>query len=106
METVKNASNNPAASDPLSLHFRNGGDASHFNLGIERLNGTTIWGTNTLSTNLDYLIVLKYTFGNSGTCNLYINPVPGSAEPSPAASAASDGLTAEPVNIGTILFYE
>jgi hypothetical protein len=99
------ASNAPAATDPLSLHFRAGADGSHFNIGIERLNGTTVWAANSLADNVDYLIVLKYTFGPSASCNLYINPTPGSAEPLPAASATSGG-TAEPANIGTILFYE
>ncbi len=100
------ASNTPAATDPLSLHFRKGADTSHFNLGIERLNGSTVWATNSLADNQDYLIVLKYAFGTASPCNLYINPTPGAAEPLPAASATSDGVTAEPANIGTILFYE
>ena len=95
----------PASTDPLTLHARKGADTSHFDLGIQRLNGTTSW-TADLADNTTYLLVLKYTFGSSSTCSLYINPTPGNSEPAPTTSATSDGVTAEPVNLGTVLFYE
>lgn len=95
----------PASTDPLTLHARKGADTSHFDLGIQRLNGTTSWTTD-LADTTTYLVVLKYTFGSSSLCNLYINPTPGNSEPAPTLSATSDGATAEPTNIGTVLFYE
>jgi hypothetical protein len=97
--------NAPVSTDPLTLHARAGGDSSHFNLGVQRLNGETAW-TGDLADNTTYLVVLKYAFGASSKCSLYINPTPGSTEPAPAASAVSDGVTAEPANIGTVQFYE
>lgn len=99
------ASNNPAATDPLSLHARVGADGTHFDLGVERLNGETAW-TGDLVDNTTYLVVLKYTFSFASACNIYINPIPGGTEPTPTATAFSDGVTAEPANIGTVLFYE
>ena len=94
----------PLPTDPLTLHARGGTDSTHFNLGIQRLNGDEDW-SGPLSDNTTYLVVLKYTFGPSGKCNLYINPTPGAAEPGPTASASTGG-TPEPANIGTVLFYE
>ncbi len=99
------ANNQPAATDPLSLHARVGADSAHYNLGIQRLNGTTAWSGD-LADNTTYLIVLKYTFGSGASCSLYVNPTPGGSEPSPTASATSDGVTTEPANIGTVLVYE
>jgi len=99
------ASNTPDPTDPLSLHARQGGDTTHYDLGIERLNGTTTW-TGDLADDTNYLVVVKYTFGAAASCNLYVNPTPGGGEPlQPQASATSDGVTAEPADIGTVLFY-
>lgn len=95
----------PAPTDPLTLHARAGADESHFDLGIERLNGDTAW-TDDLADNTTYLVVLKYTFGSSSACSLYVNPIPGKSEPAPAAVAYGDGGTPEPASIGTVLFYE
>ena len=95
----------PAPTDPLTLHARVGTDGSHFSLGIERLNGDTVW-TDELADNTTYLVVLKYTFGSSAACSLYINPTPGKAEPAPTVSAFGDSGTPEPASIGTVLFYE
>ena len=57
------AANTPDPTDPLSFHARKGGDTTHFDLGIQRLNGTTSW-TGDLTDNTTYLVVLKYTFGS------------------------------------------
>ena len=92
----------PLPTDPLTLHARGGTDSTHYNLGVQRLNGDEDWSS-PLADNTTYLVVLKYTFGPAGTCNLYINPTPGSAEPGPAATATTGG-TPEPANIGTVLF--
>ncbi len=100
-----NGNTQPAATDPLTFHARKGADTTHFDLGIERLNGTTSW-TGDLAANTTYLIVVKYTFGSAASCSLFVNPTPGAAEPSPTVSATSDGVTAEPVNIGAVLFFE
>jgi hypothetical protein len=99
------ADNSPAATDPLTIQARKGADSSHFDLGLERLNGTTQW-TGDLVDNTTYLIVMEYTFGSSSTCSLFVNPTPGAVQPSPTLSASSDGVTPEPTNIGTVLFYE
>ncbi len=95
----------PAPTDPLSLHARAGADGSHFDLGVERLNGDTVW-TGDLVDNTTYLIVLKYTFGPSAACSLYVDPIPGKNEPAATVTAFGDGGTAEPASIGTLLFYE
>ncbi len=97
--------NVPAISDPLTLHARVGSDGTHFNLGIQRLNGDPAWTTD-LVDNTTYLVVLKYTFGSAGACSIYINPTPGNTEPPATASAFSDSVTAEPANIGTFVLYE
>jgi autotransporter-associated beta strand protein len=97
--------NTPAPTDPLSLHARVGADGTHFDLGVQRLNGDPAW-TGDLADNITYLVVLKYTFGPAATCSLYVNPIPGGTEPAPTVSATSDGVTPEPPNIGTVLFYE
>ncbi len=95
----------PAPTDPMTLHARKGADGNHFDLGIERLNGTTSW-TGDLTDNSTYLVVLKYSFGSSARSCLFVNPTPGVSEPVPAVTAASDGITPEPASIGTVLFYE
>jgi autotransporter-associated beta strand protein len=100
-----NGNTQPAATDPLTFHARKGADTTHFDLGIERLNGTTSW-TSDLVDNTTYLIVVKYTFGSAASCSLYVNPTPGGGEPAPTVSAISDGVTAEPANIGAVLFFE
>jgi fibronectin-binding autotransporter adhesin len=97
--------NTPAPTDPLSIHARAGADSTHFDLGVERLNGETAW-TGDLADNTTYLVVLKYTFGSAAGCSIYVNPIPGGTEPTPNATAYSDGVTAEPANIGQVLFYE
>ncbi len=94
----------PAPSDPLSLHARVGDDSTHFDVGIQRLGGVTAWASG-LQDNTTYLVVLKYTFGSSASNSLYINPIPGGSEPVPQAVAFTGG-TAEPANIGTVMFYE
>jgi hypothetical protein len=102
---ASSATNSPETSDPLSLHVREA-DGSHYNLGVERLNGTIAWASNALADNTDYLVVVKYAFGNSASSKLFINPIPGEGEPPGDAESFSDGITAEPVNIGTVLFFE
>ena len=61
--------------DPLTFHARKGADGTHFDMGIERL-GAPRRGVADLADNTTYLVVLKYTFGSSSTCALYINPTP------------------------------
>ena len=98
------ATNGVMPTDPLTFHARKGADGTHYDLGIERLGGTVSWSGD-LADNTTYLVVLKYTFGPSATCNLYVNPTPGGGEPAPTASATSDGITPEPASIGTVEFY-
>ena len=96
---------NPTANDPLTLHAQQATDASHFNLGIQSLGGTVNWTSTSLTDDTDCLVVLEYTFGAGLTCQLFINPVPGAAQPS-ASAVATKGVVAEPANLGTILFWE
>ena len=97
------AANAPLGNDPVTLHTRQGGDTTHFNLGIQRLGGTIVWASASLSMNTDYLVVVKYTFG--GADSLYINPVPGNSEPGVPDAVTATGGT-DPANVGTIQFYE
>jgi len=103
-----NYTNNPnglICTNPLSLHARRDPTAStNFNLGIERLGGTTAWSGKSLTVSNDYLVVVKYTFGSSGKCQLYINPTPGAAEPTADASATA-GSTPETANIGRVSYW-
>ena len=96
---------NPTADDPLTLHARQGPDTAHFNLGIQSLGGAVSWAPTSLAINMDYLVVLQYTFGAGQPCQLFINPIPGTAQPV-ASAIANKGATGEPANIGTILFWE
>ena len=96
---------NPTASDPATLHARQGADTNHFNLGVQTLGGTVSWTSASLADNTDYLVVLEYAFGAGQPCRLFINPVPGAAQPA-ASATATKGATAEPANLGTILFWE
>lgn len=96
---------NPTANDPLTLHTQKGADTSHFNLGIQSLSGAVSWASTNFADNTDYLVVLQYTFGAGQPCQLFINPIPGSPQ-SVASVTASKGATAEPPNLGTILFWE
>ena len=96
---------NPTASDPATLHARQGADTNHFNLGVQTLGGTVSWASASLADNTDYLVVLEFTFGAGQPCQLFINPVPGAAQPA-ASATATKGATVEPANIGTILFWE
>ena len=96
---------NPTANDPLTLHAQQATDASHFNLGIQSLGGTVNWTSTNLADNTDYLVVLEYTFGAGQPCQLFVNPVPGAAQPA-ASSTAAKGVVAEPANLGTVLFWE
>jgi hypothetical protein len=94
---------NPSASDPLTLHARQ--ETNHFNLGIQSLGGAVSWASNSLADNTDYLVVLEYAFGAGQPCQLFINPVPGAAQPA-AGATVTKGATPEPANLGTILFWE
>ena len=96
---------NPTSSDPLTLHARQGVDTNHFNLGLQSLGGAVNWASASLTNNTDYLIALEYDFGAGQPAQLFINPIPGAAKPT-ANAAASKGATAEPANLGTILFWE
>jgi hypothetical protein len=96
---------NPSAGDPLTLHAQKGADTSHFNLGIQSQGGAVTWAASNLVDNSDYLVVLGYTFGAGQPGQLFINPVPGAAQPAASASAAK-GAAADPANIGTVLFWE
>ncbi len=96
---------NPITTDPLTLHVRQGMDSSHFNLGLQSLGGTVSWAGVSLADGTDYLIVLEYTFGSGQPAQLYINPLPGAAQPAANATAIK-GSTVEPANLGTILFWE
>ena len=96
---------NPTATDPLTLHARQGADSNHFNLGIQTLGGAVSWASASLADNTDYLVVLKYIFGAGQPCQLFINPTPGAAQPA-ASATATKGATAEPANLGTVLFWE
>lgn len=94
--------------DPLTLHARtNSGLANSYQLGVERLGGTTVWATNALTSGaggVTYLVVLKYNFGGGGTCSLFINPTPGGVEPVPSAITAATGT--ESNDVGRVVFYE
>ena len=96
---------NPSSNDALTLHAQTGADATHFNLGIQSLGGAVNWATNILAVNTDYFVVLQFTFGAGQPGALFINPLPGAAQPAPNASAAK-GAASEPPNLGTILFWE
>lgn len=96
---------NPSANDPLTLHAQKGADTTHFNLGIQSLGGAVNWATNVLAVNTDYLVVLQFTFGAGQPCQLFINPIPGAAQPA-ANAIATKGAATEPANLGTILFWE
>ena len=96
---------NPSVNDPATLHTRQGADTTHFNLGLQSLGGAINWATNSLAINTDYLIVFQFSFGAGQTSQLFINPIPGAAQPS-ASAIANKGAAAEPTNLGTILFWE
>ncbi len=96
---------NPSVNDPLTLHLQKGPDTSHFNLGIQSLGGAVNWASTTLADSTDYLVVLQYTFGAGQPCQLFVNPIPGAAQPA-ASATATKGAVAEPANLGTILFWE
>ena len=96
---------NPSANDPLTLHARQGTDTNHFNLGVQSLGGAVSWASNSLADNTDYLVVFEFSFGAGQTSQLFINPVPGAAQPA-ASAIATKGAFAEPTNLGTILFWE
>ena len=96
---------NPTGNDPLTLHSRQGASSTNFNLGIQSLGGTISWASSNLVINTDYVVVLQYTFGAGQPCRLFINPTPGSAQPSASATATKGGI-GEPANIGTVLFWQ
>ncbi len=96
---------NPSANDPVTLHARQGADSTHYNLGVQSLGGSVSWATNSLAVNTDYLIVFLFSFGAGQTSQLFINPIPGAAQPA-ASTVAAKGAVAEPANLGTILFWE
>lgn len=96
---------NPSAGDSLTLHAQQGADSSHFNLGIQSLGGNVSWAGANLAGGTDYLVVLEYTFGAGQPCQLFINPIPGTAQPAASATAIK-GAAAEPGNLGTVLFWE
>ncbi|MEI6076769.1 MAG: DUF4886 domain-containing protein [Verrucomicrobiota bacterium] len=96
---------NPSANDPLTLHSQKGLDGSHYYLGIQSLAGTVNWASTNLAVSTDYLVVLEYSFGTGQPCQLFINPVPGAAQPA-ASATATKGMVGEPANLGTILFWE
>jgi hypothetical protein len=103
--TGTNYAANPTANDPLTLHAKQDWDTNHFKLGIQSLGGTVAWSATNYTVNTDYLVVLGYTFGSGQPGQVFINPLPGAAQPVASASATK-GSAPEPANIGTVLFWE
>lgn len=96
---------NPSTGDPISLHAQKGADTNHFNLGVQSQGGTVSWAVSNLADNMDYLVVLEYSFGAGQPCQLFVNPIPGAGQPV-ASVSASKGAAGDPSNLGTILFWE
>jgi pectate lyase len=78
------------STDALAVYFSASGNG--YQLGIHKDNGApTTNAATVLVTNVTQFIVVKYTFGTGtgdDTVSLYVNPVPGAAEPVPDASQA------------------
>lgn len=76
---------------------------SNFNLGIQPGSIANVsYASNTLSTNTTYLVVISYNFisgQNNDVSKIWINPIPGSIEPTSDASATGAHATAEVTSI-------
>ncbi len=73
--------------DPLDLYVRPvlGG----YSLSIRNAGSDPAFSSKILASNTTHLIVLKYAFG-FGQASLFVDPIPGSAEPVPDATTSSD----------------
>lgn len=83
-------------------------DSGQVRLGICKLRAVTNWLSTTIQTNSTYLVVLKYEFvsgSNNDKVALWLNPVVGEAEPTPAVefSTGSDGNNS--TGIGRCFIY-
>jgi hypothetical protein len=72
--------------DPLALYLRN--LSSGVGLMVSH-HGENASSSKVLALNSVHLVVVKYAFGGSGQCSLYIDPTPGHGEP-----ATPDAITA------------
>ncbi|MBI5476143.1 MAG: hypothetical protein HY964_05330, partial [Ignavibacteriales bacterium] len=83
------------------------GGAVQFGVSKYTTGATVTWGTTTYPLNTTHLIVLKFSMV-SGLTNdmvyLYVNPTPGSPEPSPTLTItnATDMVALDPLNIGGV----
>jgi pectate lyase len=89
------------SSDALAVYFSASGNG--YLLGIHKgSGGSTVNAATVLTTNVTQFVVVKYTFGagtGDDTVSLYLNPVPGSAEPVADASQAGGTDAASLQNI-------
>lgn len=89
------------SADPLLLYVNTSSTAGNYKLTIRHTGLGAISAINDLSPNVTNFIVLKYTFGNGGTGQLFINPSPGSTEPANADATCGPGGT-DPANLGSL----
>jgi Secretion system C-terminal sorting domain len=86
------------------LYVRQGAAANTFNLGVLNISGGTatpafIATDNAIGTT--FFVVVKYVLATS-TASLYVNPVPGAAEPAVASATNATGTTVAPAQIASI----
>ncbi|HTB84178.1 MAG TPA: Ig-like domain repeat protein [Candidatus Sulfotelmatobacter sp.] len=89
---------------PLDVWIKQGADSSHDVIGVAKLGSTPVYSTVQLITNSTHLVVVKYTYGGSNAV-LYVDPVPGSSESANAGvSVSAASASADPANIGAMIF--
>jgi pectate lyase len=80
------------SSDPLAVYAKLSG--SGYQVGIRKTSASLSYATNLLALNATCLLVAKYSFGaGSGddVVSLYVNPVPGTGEPSSPDTSVTGG---------------
>jgi len=75
--------------DPIALSVNP--SANGFTYSLTSVGGDSTSGGGTMATNTTHLIVLKYAFVSRGVATLYVDPLPGGAEPASPAITADTG---------------
>ncbi|TGE20910.1 T9SS type A sorting domain-containing protein [Hymenobacter metallicola] len=93
--------------DPISTTYRArvlvkpGTTAGKVQFGVSGSGTTAVYDPTEYETGTPYLLVVRYSFGSSGTeTRLYVNP--GVSEPTASNATSTEAATSSPTNIGSV----
>ncbi len=87
------------------VYTRKDAASNNFAFGLGRTNGTPVYTGTTYAPGTTYLVVVKYVYvagASNDPVELFVNPVPGSAEPGSPTLSATDADATEPAQLSGV----